>query len=354
MTVQTKPAADMRAVMLPPDHPPVRTGRIGVLLMNLGTPEGTTYWPMRAYLKEFLSDRRVIETSRWLWWPLLNLVILTTRPSRKGKDYASVWNNERDEGPLKTITRSQTEQLAARLTAEHGERLVFDWAMRYGLPDVKSRLEALLAQGCDRILMVPLYPQYAAPTSATACDQAFRALMTMRWQPAVRVAPPYHDDPAYIKALADSMRASLAKLDFDPEVILCSFHGMPKDYLLKGDPYHCHCAKTWRLLREELGYSPEHFRMTCQSRFGPDEWLKPYTDETVKLLATSGVKSMAIVAPGFSADCLETLEELDVENREIFLHNGGQQFAYLPCLNDSPEGIDAIEAVVRRELMGWV
>jgi ferrochelatase len=354
MTVQTKPAADLRAVMLPPDHPPVRTGRIGVLLMNLGTPEGTTYWPMRAYLKEFLSDRRVIETSRWLWWPLLNLVILTTRPSRKGKDYASVWNNERDEGPLKTITRSQTEQLAARLTAEHGERLVFDWAMRYGLPDVKSRLEALLAQGCDRILMVPLYPQYAAPTSATACDQAFRALMTMRWQPAVRVAPPYHDDPAYIKALADSMRASLAKLDFDPEVILCSFHGMPKDYLLKGDPYHCHCAKTWRLLREELGYSRERFRMTFQSRFGPDEWLKPYTDETVKSLASSGVKSMAIVAPGFSADCLETLEELDVENREIFLHNGGQQFAYLPCLNDSPEGVDAIEAVVRRELMGWV
>jgi ferrochelatase len=354
MTVQTKPAADMRAVMLPPDHPPVRTGRIGVLLMNLGTPEGTTYWPMRAYLKEFLSDRRVIETSRWLWWPLLNLVILTTRPSRKGKDYASVWNNERDEGPLKTITRSQTEQLAARLSAEHGERLVFDWAMRYGLPDVKSRLEALLAQGCDRILMVPLYPQYAAPTSATACDQAFRALMTMRWQPAVRVAPPYHDDPAYIKALADSMRASLAKLDFDPEVILCSFHGMPKDYLLKGDPYHCHCAKTWRLLREELGYSRERFRMTFQSRFGPDEWLKPYTDETVKSLASSGVKSMAIVAPGFSADCLETLEELDVENREIFLHNGGQQFAYLPCLNDSPEGVDAIEAVVRRELMGWL
>jgi ferrochelatase len=354
MTVQTKPAADMRAVMLPPDHPPVRTGRIGVLLMNLGTPEGTTYWPMRAYLKEFLSDRRVIETSRWLWWPLLNLVILTTRPSRKGKDYASVWNNERDEGPLKTITRSQTEQLAARLSAEHGERLVFDWAMRYGLPDVKSRLEALLAQGCDRILMVPLYPQYAAPTSATACDQAFRALMTMRWQPAVRVAPPYHDDPAYIKALADSMRASLAKLDFDPEVILCSFHGMPKDYLLKGDPYHCHCAKTWRLLREELGYSRERFKMTFQSRFGPDEWLKPYTDETVKSLASSGVKSMAIVAPGFSADCLETLEELDVENREIFMHNGGQQFAYLPCLNDSPEGVDAIEAVVRRELMGWV
>ena len=354
MTSQTLPAAAGYAVPLPADHPPIRNGRIGVLMMNLGTPEGTTYWPMRAYLREFLSDRRVIETSRWLWWPLLNLVILTTRPARKGKDYASIWNKERDEGPLKTITRSQTEQLAARLSPELGDRVVFDWAMRYGLPDVKSRLEALLAQGCDRVLLVPLYPQYAAPTSATACDQAFRALMTMRWQPAVRVVPPYHDDPAYIKALAASMRASLAKLDFEPEVILCSFHGMPKEYLLKGDPYHCHCAKTWRLLREELGFSRERFRLTFQSRFGPDEWLQPYTDETVKALAAAGTKSMAIVAPGFSADCLETLEELDVENREFFMHGGGEKFAYLPCLNDSVEGVDAIEAVVRRELMGWV
>ncbi|HEV7257095.1 MAG TPA: ferrochelatase [Bosea sp. (in: a-proteobacteria)] len=338
----------------PADHPVVRAGRIGVLLMNLGTPEGTGYWPMRAYLKEFLSDRRVIEEPRWKWWPILNLIVLTVRPGRKGKDYASIWNTERDEGPLKTITRSQTEQLAARLAPEFGDRVVFDWAMRYGFPDVKSRLKALLEQGCDRILMVPLYPQYAAPTSATACDQAFRALMTMRWQPAVRVAPPYFDDPAHIKALAASMRASLAKLDFEPQVILCSFHGMPKEYLLKGDPYYCQCAKTWRLLREELGFSTERFRMTFQSRFGPDEWLQPYTDETVKALAQSGTKSMAIVAPGFSADCLETLEELDGENREIFLHNGGEKFAYLPCLNASPEGIDTIEAVVRRELMGWV
>ncbi|WP_236841668.1 ferrochelatase [Bosea sp. PAMC 26642] len=353
MTVETTPAAATQAVRIPSDHPKIRPGRIGVLMMNLGTPEGTSYWPMRAYLREFLSDRRVIETSRWLWWPLLNLVILTTRPGRKGKDYASIWNNDRDEGPLKTITRSQTEQLAARLQPLLGDRVVFDWAMRYGFPDVKSRLKALLDQGCDRILLVPLYPQYAAPTSATACDQAFRALMTMRWQPAVRVAPPYHDDPAYIKALADSMRGSLAKLDFDPEVILCSFHGMPKEYLLKGDPYHCHCAKTWRLLREELGLPAERFRLTFQSRFGPDEWLKPYTDETVIALAKSGTKSLAIVAPGFSADCLETLEELDVENREFFMHNGGEKFAYLPCLNDSQEGIDALEATVRRELMGW-
>jgi ferrochelatase len=332
----------------------VQYGRIGVLLMNLGTPEGTGYWPMRAYLKEFLSDRRVIEEPRWKWWPILNLIILSTRPGRKGKDYASIWNNQRNEGPLKTITRSQTEQVAERLKSLAGERVVFDWAMRYGFPDTKSRIKALQEQGCDRILLVPLYPQYAAPTSATACDQAFRALMQMRWQPAVRVAPPYHDDPAYIDALARSMRASLAKLDFEPEVILCSFHGMPKEYLLKGDPYHCQCVKTWRLLREALGLPTERFRLTFQSRFGPDEWLQPYTDETVKALASSGTKSMAIVAPGFSADCLETLEELDVENREIFMHNGGERFAYLPCLNDSAEGVDVLEAVVRRELMGWV
>lgn len=354
MTADIATAPGREAASLPPDHPKVRYGRIGVLLMNLGTPEGTGYWPMRAYLKEFLSDRRVIEEPRWKWWPILNLIILSTRPGRKGKDYASIWNNERNEGPLKTITRSQTEQLAERLKPLSGDRVVFDWAMRYGFPDVKSRLKALLDQGCDRILLVPLYPQYAAPTSATACDQAFRALMQMRWQPSVRVAPPYHDDPVYIGALARSMRASLAKLDFEPEVILCSFHGMPKEYLLKGDPYYCQCAKTWRLLRAELGLTEAQFPLTFQSRFGPDEWLQPYTDETVKALAQAGKKSMAIVAPGFSADCLETLEELDGENREIFLHNGGEKFAYLPCLNDSREGIDVIAEVVQRELMGWL
>ncbi len=354
MRAETSLPAEPLATAQPVDHPKIRGGRIGVLLLNLGTPEGTSYRPMRAYLKEFLSDRRVIEEPRWKWWPILNLIILSTRPGRKGKDYASIWNNERNEGPLKTITRSQAEQLAQRLTDLAGDRLVVDWAMRYGLPDVKSRLKALLDQGCDRILLVPLYPQYAAPTSATACDQAFRALMQMRWQPAVRVAPPYHDDPAYIGALADSMRASLAKLAFEPDIILCSFHGMPKEYLLKGDPYYCQCVKSWRLLREALGLSEERFRLTFQSRFGPDEWLQPYTDETVKALAQGGTKSLAIVAPGFSADCLETLEELDVENREIFLHNGGENFAYLPCLNDSEEGIRVIEAVVRRELMGWM
>ncbi len=354
MNAETSLPARPSTTALPADHPKIHGSRIGVLLMNLGTPEGTSYWPMRAYLKEFLSDRRVIEEPRFKWWLILNLLVLTFRPGRKGKDYASIWNKERDEGPLKTITRSQTEQLTQRLEGLAGDRIVFDWAMRYGFPDVKSRIAHLQAEGCDRILLVPLYPQYAAPTSATACDHAFRALMEMRWQPAVRVAPPYHDDPAYIGALAASMRASLARLDFEPEVILCSFHGMPKEYLLKGDPYHCQCVKTWRLLGAQLGLAPERFKLTFQSRFGPDEWLQPYTDETVKALAEGGTKSLAIVAPGFSADCLETLEELDVENREIFLHHGGEKFAYLPCLNDSAEGMDVIEAVTRRELMGWV
>ena len=353
MTSETSSAAGY-AVPLPPDHPPIRAGRIGVLLMNLGTPEGTSYWPMRAYLKEFLSDRRVIETSRWLWWPLLNLIILTTRPGRKGKDYASIWNKERDEGPLKTITRSQAEQLAARLGPELGERIVFDWAMRYGFPDVKSRLKALLDQGCDRILMVPLYPQYAAPTSATACDQAFRALMTMRWQPAVRVAPPYHDDPAYIKALADSMRASLAKLDFEPDVILCSFHGMPKEYLLKGDPYHCHCAKTWRLFARGAWLQPRALQADLPVALRARRMAAALHRRDGDRAGESRHEIDGDRRAGFSADCLETLEELDVENREFFMHNGGEQFAYLPCLNASAEGIDAIEAVVRRELMGWI
>ncbi|MXQ12792.1 ferrochelatase [Microvirga makkahensis] len=338
----------------PADHPPVKAGRIGVLLMNLGTPEGTTYWPMRRYLKEFLSDRRVIETPRLLWWPILNLIILTKRPSAKGRDYASIWNNELDEGPLKTITRNQAEKVTAHLKSIAGDKISVDWAMRYGKPEVRERIQALLDQGCDRILLVPLYPQYAAATSATACDQAFRALMDMRWQPTVRVSPPYHDDPVYIESVVASMKQELAKLTFEPEVILVSFHGVPKEYLLKGDPYHCHCAKTWRLMREAFGWPADKFRMSFQSRFGKAEWLQPYTDKTVEALAKSGVKRMAIVAPGFSADCLETLEELNGENREIFMHNGGEEFAYLPCLNDSPEGMRVINHIVERELQGWI
>ncbi len=347
-----KPAAIDVPDHWPADHPSVKHGRIGVLLLNLGTPDGTDYWSMRRYLKEFLSDRRVIEVSRLIWWPLLNGVILTTRPGRKGRDYATIWNNERNEGPLKTITRSQAELLAKQF--EGDGRIVVDWGMRYANPSTESRILWLQSQGCDRILLVPLYPHYAAATTATAADQAFRALMKMRWQPFVRVAPAWADDPVYIDALANSIKAHLGTLDFEPEVLLATFHGMPMKYLLKGDPYHCQCLKTGRLLREALRWPEDRYVVTFQSRFGRDEWLRPYTDETVEGLAKKGVKSLAMVAPGFTADCLETLEELDVENREIFVHNGGEKFSYVPCLNDSPEGLRVIETVVRRELQGWI
>jgi len=343
----------MREMKLPAGHVPVKAGKIGVLLMNLGTPDGTDYWSMRRYLKEFLSDRRVIETPRAIWWPILNLIILQTRPQKKGKDYATIWNTEKDESFLKTITRNQAEKLAAHLASVSPDIHV-EWAMRYGNPAIKPAVEKLMAEGCDRILAFSLYPQYAAATTATANDHLFRALMQMRWQPTIRIAPPYHDEPAYIAALAQSVRNHLATLDFEPEVIVTSFHGMPKSYLLRGDPYHCQCAKTWRLLREELGYSPERMVMSFQSRFGPDEWLKPYTDETVENLAKRGVKKLAIIAPAFSADCLETLEELDGENRHIFEENGGEKFTYIPCLNDSDLGMTVITDIVERELKGWV
>lgn len=336
----------------PADHPKVKHGKIGVVLLNLGTPDATDYWSMRRYLRQFLSDPRVIEVPKLIWWPILNLVILTVRPGPKGKDYDTIWNKDRNEGPLKTITRNQAEGLAERLKAH--PNVIVDWAMRYANPSTESRIRHLQEQGCERLLIVPLYPQYAGATTATACDEAFRALIKLRWQPAVRVAPAYFDDPAYIDALARSMTASLAKLDFEPEKIIATFHGMPQQYLTKGDPYHCQCQKTSRLLRERLGIGTDRWLTTFQSRFGNDPWLQPYTDETVERLAKEGVKRLVLVAPGFSADCLETLEELDGENREIFEHNGGERFAYLPALNDSAEGMQAIEAVVRRELMGWI
>jgi ferrochelatase len=345
--------AEFRKLKLPSDHPRVMGGKVGVLLLNLGTPDATDYWSMRRYLSEFLSDKRVIEVPSAIWQPILQLIILTTRPGRKGKDYDSIWNKERNEGPLLTFTRAQAEKLSADM-AMVSDKVVVDFAMRYGNPPTGPAIDRLLAQGCDRILLVPLYPQYAAATTATAADQAFRHLMRMRWQPAVRVAPPWHDDPVYIDALAASIRAHLATLEWEPEVLLATFHGVPKKYLLKGDPYHCQCAKTARLLRETLDWPADRFVYSFQSRFGPDEWLKPYTDETVEALAKKGVKRMAMVAPGFSSDCLETLEELDVENREIFEHNGGEHFAYIPCLNDSDDGMRVIRQVVMRELSGWL
>jgi ferrochelatase len=331
----------------------VKAGRIGVLIANLGTPDATDYWSMRRYLKQFLSDRRVIEVNRFIWWLVLNGIILTTRPGAKGRDYDSIWNRERNESPLKTITRSQAEKLAAMLSGVD-KRINVAWGMRYGNPSVASAIDELAARGCDRILYVPLYPQYAAATTATACDAAFAHLAMLRYQPTLRVAAPYYDDPVYIDALADSIRGELRKLPFKPDVILASFHGIPKDYSDKGDPYPLHCVETARLVREKLGFDEQQFRLTFQSRFGKAEWLQPYTDKTVEALAQSGVKNLAIVTPGFSADCLETLEEIAVENAEIFRHAGGENFAAIPCLNDSEGGMRVIREVALRELKGWI
>jgi ferrochelatase len=336
-----------------PASAPTTGGRIGVLLVNLGTPDATDYWSMRRYLKEFLSDRRVIEENRLKWWLVLNLIILTVRPGRKGRDYDKIWNKQRDESPLKTITRSQSDQLEEILD-KVDKRVRVDWAMRYGNPSIRSRLEALSNQNCERILLVPLYPQYAAATSATVCDEAFRALTAMRFQPALRVAAPYYAEPAYIDALAASLTAELAKLPFEPEVIIASFHGVPEDYVAKGDPYAKHCAETTRLLRQKLKLDEKRLVMTFQSRFGKAEWVKPYTDATVKSLAEKGVKNVAVITPGFAADCLETLEEIAMENGEIFHEAGGENFAAIPCLNDSPGGMAVIHNIVLRELKGWI
>ncbi len=343
---------EMRALRLPAEHPLVAAGRVGVLLVNLGTPEGTSYWPMRRYLSEFLSDRRVIETPRLIWQPILQGLVLSVRPKKSGALYASIWNRERNESPLKTFTRAQAKKLAAELASE--ETVIVDWAMRYGKPAIAERLDRLVKSGCERILLFPLYPQYSATTTATVNDRAFDVLKTMRRQPALRTVPPYYDEPVYVDALAESIESYLGRLDFEPEVLIASYHGLPKAYLDKGDPYHCHCQKTSRLLREKLGWSESRLLTTFQSRFGPQEWLQPYTDKTVERLAAEGVKRIAIVNPGFVSDCLETLEEIAVLNRRIFLEHGGEHFAHVPCLNDSPQGMRVITTLVLRELQGWV
>jgi len=328
-------------------------GRIGVLLVNLGTPDATGYWPMRRYLREFLSDRRVIEENRIKWWFVLNFIILTVRPGRKGRDYDKIWNKERNESPLKTITRSQSDKLD-EIFEKLDKRVRVDWAMRYGNPSIASRLEAFAAQDCERILIVPLYPQYAAATTATVCDEVFRALGRMRFQPTLRVAAPYYAEPVYIDALAASLNTELARLPSKPDVIIASYHGMPEAYVAKGDPYLKQCNDTTALLRKKLKLDEERLIMTFQSRFGTAEWLKPYTDATVKSLAERGVKNLAVITPGFAADCLETLEEIAMENADIFRKAGGRNFAAIPCLNDSPGGMAVIRDVVTRELRGWL
>ncbi len=337
----------------PDRHPVIPARKIGVLLLNLGTPDGTDYWSMRRYLGEFLSDKRVIEAPSWLWQPLLQGVILTLRPSKSGHAYAQIWNREKDESPLRTITRDQSEKLSA-LMAEKHPNVVVDWGWRYGNPSATSRLDRLFEQGCDRILLMALYPQYSATTTATAYDQCFRALMKMRRQPAVRCAPAYHDHPDYIEALARSVERETAKLTQKPDVILASFHGLPKENLSKGDPYSCHCAKTTRLLRERLGRDQEQLQMVFQSRFGPKEWLQPYCEPTVAELARKGVKNMMMIMPGFSVDCVETLEEINIGIRDTFLENGGETFTSVPCLNDSADSIQMIYNMVETELQGWL
>jgi ferrochelatase len=329
-----------------------RPERVGVLLVNLGTPDSADAKGVRVYLKEFLSDPRVIENQGLLWKLALNGIILNTRPRRKARDYQKIWNTENNESPLKTITRAQSSRLAEAI-ADH-DHIVVDWAMRYGNPSIRSRIEALTAQGCDRLLVVPLYPQYSAATSATVCDEVFRVLAGMRAQPTLRVTPPYYDDPDYIEALAVSINSHLATLPFQPEIIVASFHGMPQAYIDKGDPYSAQCIATTDALRKRMGLDASKLLLTFQSRFGFDQWLQPYTDKTIAQLAKDGVRRIAVVTPGFSADCLETLEEIAQENAEIFAHAGGEQFAAIPCLNDSDGGMDVIRQLVLRELQGWI
>jgi len=330
----------------------VRAERIGVLLVNLGTPDSADAKGVRVYLGEFLSDPRVIEDQGLLWKLVLNGVILRIRPGRKARDYQKIWNVEKNESPLKTITRAQADKLAASI-ADH-DHVVVDWAMRYGNPSIRSRIDALMTQGCDRLLVVPLYPQYSAATSATVCDEVFRVLGEMRAQPTLRVTPPYYDDPDYIEALAISINAHLKTSPFQPEIIVASFHGMPQKYIDKGDPYQAQCIATTDALRKRLGLEASKLILTFQSRFGFDAWLQPYTDKTIEQLAKDGVRRIAVVMPGFSADCLETLEEIAQENAEIFKHNGGEQLTAVPCLNDSDAGMDVIRQLILRELQGWI
>ncbi|MDF0595897.1 ferrochelatase [Psychromarinibacter halotolerans] len=339
----------------PTDHPAIVPEKVGVLLANLGTPDGYDYWSMRRYLNEFLSDQRVIDYPKWKWQPILQTVVLGKRPFTSGAAYKTIWNEDAGESPLMTITKQQAAGITAEMKARFGDNVVVDYCMRYGNPSTESRLQALLDQGCRRILFFPLYPQYAGATTATANDQFFRALMKQKWQPASRTVPPYFDRPDYIEALAGSVTRAYAALDHEPDVLVASYHGLPKRYLTEeGDPYHCQCQKTTRLLRERLGWDKAKAITTFQSRFGPEEWLQPYTVGEVARLAESGKKRIAVIAPAFSADCIETLEEINEEIRESFEHAGGESFTYIPCLNDDAAHIAALSNVIAENLGGWV
>ena len=334
---------------LPVDHPTIQASKIGVLLVNLGTPDAPTAPAVKRYLAEFLSDTRIVDYPRAFWLPLLHGVILNVRPAKTAKVYEMVWHKETDESPLRFYTRRQAENLAASF----GDELMIDWAMRYGNPSVASRLEHLKNEGCDRILVIPLYPQYSATTSASVTDAVFATMMKTRWQPAIRTAPAFHDHPLYIEALKAITTTTLADLDWTPEKMVISFHGIPKRYFDEGDPYHCHCAKTARLLREAMGWTEEFAPLTFQSKFGREEWLGPATEETIVDYAKGGIKNIGVITPGFVADCIETLEEIDIVARNAFEEAGGEKFTTISCLNDSPAINDLLKEIVQTETSGW-
>ncbi|GAA4221685.1 ferrochelatase [Sagittula marina] len=342
-------------VHAPADHPKVKPRKVGILLANLGTPDGTDYWSMRRYLNEFLSDQRVIDYPKWKWQPLLQTIILTKRPFTSGAAYKSIWNEAANESPLMTITRAQTEKITEQLRATYDDQVEVDFCMRYGNPSTQSKVKDLIAKGCHKILFFPLYPHYAGATTATANDQFFRALMEEKWQPTARVVDPYFEHPDYIDALAKSVERAYAAAPKRPELLICSYHGLPQRYLMEGDPYHCQCQKTTRLLKERLGWDDSQIKTTFQSQFGPEEWLQPYTvEEVARLAKEEGKTNIAVCAPAFSADCIETLEEINEEIKESFEHAGGEDFLYVPCLNDDDAHVDALCAVIGENLGGWV
>lgn len=343
----------MPAETLPANHDNQPAGKIGVLVANLGTPDATDYWSVRRYLSEFLSDPRVVDRPAWLWQPILQGVILTFRPSKSGAAYRSIWNNEANESPLMTITKQQTAKLTDSLKAEYGDAVEVDFCMRYGNPSTASKVQAMIDKGCRRILFFPLYPQYSAATTATANDKFFSTLASEKWQPAVRTVPAYYDDAGFIDALAQSVERGYAALETKPDLLLTSYHGLPKRHVTEGDPYYDHCLATTRLLQEKLGWADDKIATAFQSRFGPEEWLQPYTVKEVARYAREGVKHIALIAPAFSADCIETLEEIEEEICESFKQAGGETFTYIPCLNDDDAHIDALTQIIKANLSGW-
>ena len=338
---------------LPKDHPKILKQRVGVIIGNLGTPDATDYWSMRRYLKEFLSDRRVIDYSPWVWKPILNLILLR-RPFSSGEAYKEIWNTKEDESPLLTITKAQTKKLKARFNKDYGDQVLVDFCMRYGNPSTESVVRKMVSQGCTKILFFPLYPQYAAPTTATANDQIFRSLMQLNWQPAIRTVPPYFDNPDFICSISKSIETAYKRSKFKPQHLVMSYHGVPERYLLNGDPYHCQCQKTTRLIKEKLKWKDSELTTSFQSKFGPEKWVGPATVDLVADLAKSGKDNIAVIAPAFSSDCVETLEEICGEISESFIEAGGKNFLYIPCLNDDKIQIDMFFNMLKKELSGWV